>query len=179
MNQPKWTIAIFSSRESVSVLQSCIDATLKASYGATVTIDVLVNGNYRLAEDISKCQMHEGGNALLRIWFIPLGDKAHTWNQYMRYIWQESDIAYFIDGYVLLNSNALMLINEALNNDNFALGASGVPSSGRSAQYLRKEMLAEGGIHGNLYALRGSTFKNSLSNSYPHIVYAGEGRSCR
>lgn len=165
MNISKWTVAIFSSRESVSVLKSCIDATLKASCGAEITIDILINGNRKLADDISQCQINES-DAVLRVWFISLGDKAHAWNEYVRHIWQESDVAYFIDGYVLLNSDTLLLINQSLNVDCFALGASGVPSWGQSAQYLRKKMLAEGGIHGNCFAIRGSILQRMKENNF-------------
>jgi hypothetical protein len=95
-------------------------------------------------------------NVFVRVWFIPLGDKAHTWNEYIHRIWELGDVAYFIDGYARVRPDALMLIDEGLRSVPNALAATGVPTSGRSADALRRQMLKEGGIHGNLHAIRGS-----------------------
>ena len=92
---------------------------------------------------------------LVRVWHIGLGDKAHAWNVFTHYIWPGSNIAYFIDGYAQVRPNALIRIEEGLNSAASAWGATGVPTTGRGAESMRLNMIRNGGIHGNLYAIRG------------------------
>jgi hypothetical protein len=81
-----------------------------------------------------------------------MGDKSHTWNDYLYRIWP-GGLTFFIDGYAEVRPDALALIAEAMVQRPAALAASGVPTSGRSAVAIRKLMLEQAGIHGNLYAL--------------------------
>jgi hypothetical protein len=159
--RPNWTIAIFSARETVATLLRCIHATVAACEGGNATIEVLVNGNRSLADatqhSIDTMTVPDG--ITVRLWFITFGDKAHAWNQYLHDIWEGSDTTYFIDGYAEVQSDALRLIHDGLAVHQDALGATGVPTCGRTAATLRASLLADGGIHGNLYALRGSTMK--------------------
>ncbi len=156
---PTWTVAIFSARESVPVLLRCINAALTACSGNDAVIEVLVNGNRDLA-DATKAALAElkvPASVTVRLWFITFGDKAHAWNQYLHDIWQQSEVTFFVDGYAEVDARALRLIHDGLSATPDALGASGVPTCGRTAAALRASMLQGGGIHGNLYALRGST----------------------
>jgi hypothetical protein len=159
--RPKWTVAIFSARESVDTLLLCIRAAAAACSGSQATVDVLVNGNRELASAteaaIASLALPEG--VTVRLWFITFGDKAHAWNQYLHDIWQGSDVTYFVDGYAEVDVRALRLIHDGLEATPHALGATGVPTCGRTAAALRASMLKGGGIHGNLYALRGSTME--------------------
>jgi hypothetical protein len=152
----RWSVAIFAARESLATLTGCISAAVGACKHANAVIDVLINGNRKLAEQTT--QFANSGvsipeNVILRIWFIPAGDKAHTWNEYVHRIWN-GGMAYFIDGYAEVREDALSLMDKGLHETPTALGATGVPTSGRSAAALRRLMLKEGGIHGNLYAIR-------------------------
>jgi hypothetical protein len=157
----KWAVAIFSSRETLETLSSSIDAALLATSQADTTIDVIVNGNRILAEEagsyIRSIRSLGRASTLVRAWYVPVADKAHAWNQYLWEIWPVSDIGYFIDGYVQVIPDALKMIWEGLAAAPRAIAASGVPTMGRSAKALRERLLSEGGVHGNLYALRGST----------------------
>jgi hypothetical protein len=155
---PRWSIAVFAARESLDTLKACIRAAVNASKNEDVVIDVLVNGNRALAEQTAQLPDFAGEgheNVVVRVWFISTGDKAHTWNEYVHRIWQ-GGMAYFIDGYAEVREDALSFIEAGLNDVPNALGATGVPTSGRSAAALRQLMLKEGGIHGNLYAIRGT-----------------------
>ena len=49
---PDWAIAITASRESTVVLLATLDAVV-AALDRRATIDLLINGNQRLAEDIA------------------------------------------------------------------------------------------------------------------------------
>lgn len=159
----KWSVAIFSSRESIEVLAASINSVLNASKGKDTVIDVIVNGNSDLASEvghhIESIKFVRNQHVMLRVWLITIADKAHAWNQYIHEIWPQSDIAYFIDGYVQVNSDSLTEINNGLDSSSSALAASGVPTTGRSARVLREEMMRSGGIHGNLYAIRGKVVR--------------------
>ncbi len=158
---PVWSVAIFAARENAQTLRRTIIAALEAATEPTV-IDVLVNGNLELANEtvhiVKNIDLIDGGRAItLRTWFIRLGDKAHAFNQYFEFVWPKSRIAFFIDGYVRVNANALILLDEAMSSSSDYLAGSGVPTVGSTAESLRNEMLRSGGIHGNLFALKGAT----------------------
>ena len=161
--QNSWSIAVFAARENVHTLEKTITAALDAS-GSMTTVDVLVNGNRNLAHGIvrllnASINSSKTRSANLRVWFIQLGDKAHAWNQYLQVIWPKSELTFFIDGYVRVDSNAFRLLDDALLNSPEYLAATGIPSIGWSAKSLRDEMLKNGGIHGNLFALKKSTME--------------------
>ena len=141
-----------------------MDAAIEASYDVPVTLDIVINGNKSLAEKISGYVVSKWGvenkSRRLRVWFIEVADKAHAWNTYVHTIWPGSENAFFIDGYVQVMPDAFKLIDDALGMMPQALGASGVPSVGRSAKALKKEMLSEyGGMHGNMYSVRGDILR--------------------
>lgn len=152
-----WSIAIFSSREHADTLQETVRAAIHASVGPTV-IDVLVNGNAALAERLADMMLaiHDFAQdgIKLRIWDIPVADKAYTWNLYVHELWPNADTTFFIDGYARVMPDALRRIHAALAEaDAKVFLASAVPSQGRSAKRLREQIIKERGIHGNLYAL--------------------------
>lgn len=153
---PVWSIGIFTARESIETLIACINAAILACQGKCFTIDVLVNGNRALAESAAQAaaniRLMRPPDAV-RVWYLALADKAHTWNEYVHQICPHSDTTFFIDGYAEVNPNALALLAEALDNSPDALAATGVPTDGRSAQVIRSSMIQNGGIHGNLFAL--------------------------
>ena len=157
MNTRRWSVAIFTARETPETLAETIAAAEVACADVPSTIDIIVNGNRVLAETIA-ASLERGplSGPRLRVWFIALGDKSHAWNQYIETIAPESDVAFFIDGYARLVPDSLRSIEQVFADQPEAWAASGVPTVGRSAKRLRGRMQSEGGIHGNLYALRGS-----------------------
>lgn len=153
-----WCVAIFTARESISTLSDCLNAARIACKGHTSIIDVLVNGNRQLAEEVAAQIAAEPARAdpnPVRVWFIAAGDKAHTWNEYVHSVCADCALAFFIDGYTVVRPDAFAIIAAGLEQKPLALGASGVPTSGNSAEALKASMLKGGGIHGNLYAIRG------------------------
>lgn len=155
-------IAIFSSRESTEALVQTILAAIAASQHHSTLIDVLVNGNASLGESISRIaaasdSLFAGGR--LRIWFIPLGDKAHAWNTYVHQIAPSARSYVFIDGYARVTDSALVHLVNKLHSSAGALAATGVPTCGRNAARDADDMLAYGGIHGNLYAFKPETIE--------------------
>ena len=159
---PEWTVAIFASRESATVLAQSIQALLRA-IETYAFVDIIVNGNERLAQEIAEfvggLRLDLGKSLLLRVWEVAQGDKAHAWNQYLYGIWAGAELAFFVDGYVRVQRHAFTRIADAMRDDRHALAATGVPSQGRSAAKLRAQIIAENGIHGNLYSIRGMTLE--------------------
>lgn len=157
----RWTVALFAARETPSVLAGSVRAAIRACSGKRATIDVLINGNPSLAQEFAELAPTISSDACkLRIWSIDAPDKAHTWNEYVYRIWEGGDIAFFVDGYARPKPDALELMERHLQAHPNAMAASGIPSSGRSAKAMEERMLRSGGgIHGNLYALTGSSMK--------------------
>lgn len=160
---PLWSIAIFAARESAATLDEVVHAAAEACSTNDAVIDVLVNGNQKLACDLVKRLDKDKDanwpqtNVRINVWFIELGDKAQTWNTYVHQLYRGSKIAFFVDGYARPNSNAFLELCLGLRLDRKAQAASGVPTMGLSAQRLTSSLLRNGGIHGNLFALTGET----------------------
>ncbi|MCD2519411.1 hypothetical protein LQ564_24205 [Massilia sp. G4R7] len=148
-----WAVAIIASRESVDTLISTVLASLAATPETTLT-DVLVNGNAILAKDMAAWAAGTGtAGRDIRIWSISQGDKAHAWNEYVHRIWPAGRTAFFLDGYARPRTDGLRRLADSLARQPDAFGATGVPSSGRSAPALRAAMLKTGGFHGNMHAI--------------------------
>lgn len=153
-----FSISIFAYRETKKTLltsiNKCIIAAAKTSKstGTKVIINVLINGNEdlfnQIEQDQSQLWTHDS-KLQINIYYFPFGDKANTWNQYFHYIGPNAKFHVFIDGYVFVHSDTFEKIANEYKTKAF-LGATGVPTSGRSASALRKSMLRYGGIHGNL-----------------------------
>ena len=151
-----WALVIFASRETPTTLRQTIDAAL-VSAGGLARIDVLVNGNVQLAADIARSFAETAGmkESPVRIWSIPLGDKANAWNQYIHQIWAGEDLAFFVDGYVRLNADAVQLLGNGVTGDERVLGGCGVPTAGHSAEALRNNLIVNTGFHGNFCCIKG------------------------
>lgn len=175
-----WAVAIFASRESADTLVRSVQAAVIACGTAHSNVDILVNGNTALAE-----QMHDLLGALgkvpvtcrIRLWSILFGDKAHAWNQFMHQISCESELTFFVDGYVQVRPDSFSSIAAGLKMNPNAIAATGVPTVGRTATALRQQMIEGGGLHGNLYAVRSSTME-MLKNrkvTLPLGLYRNDG----
>jgi hypothetical protein len=75
-------------------------------------------------------------------------------------LWPSAPTSFFIDGYAVVEPSSFSLMQELLSVSSEALAASAVPSVGASASRLKGEMLSRGGLHGNLYALRGQAMED-------------------
>lgn len=154
----KWAVVVFASRESLDMVLGTVNAAQIAAQGVAA-IDILVNGNLPLAIALAD-QLGIGIHAVeavrVRVWSVTVGDKANAWNQYIQHIWSGEDIAFFIDGYVRLNSNAVRLLGDAVAAQDDVLGGTGVPSVGRTSGVMRSDIAAKGGFHGNFCCMKGN-----------------------
>lgn len=157
----KWAIVIFASRESLDMLGRTISAAQIAAKDRA-NIDVLVNGNEPLAVALTNqlcLQPSACDAAAVRVWSVTVGDKANAWNQYIHHIWSGENIAFFVDGYVRLNPDAVQLLGDAVGARPDVHGGTGVPRIGRTANAIRAEMALEGGFHGNFCCIKASAIE--------------------
>lgn len=158
-----WAVALISSREDPDTLLASVQAVL-AAIDRPSCVDVLVNGNSPLAQSIALHLPHVqpplGVSVQLRLWQIALADKANAINAYLYGIAPKSQVTYFVDGYARPQPLALGLLAGALEQHPSALAASAMPTHGPSAPALRRLMLSEGGLHGNLFAVAGSAMES-------------------
>ena len=123
---------------------------------------------------------NNGSGNKIRIWSLSQADKATAWNSYLYDIWGASDLAFFIDGYVMPWPDAMIQLEAGLTNKPNALGSTGVPTMGRSAKYLRENMLQNGGIHGNLFSIKGEACLALKENKFflPVGIYRTDPTIC-
>jgi hypothetical protein len=161
VNQYEWAACIISSRENYRTIASTLKATYSACANKSAIIDIVINGNLELTNELkNKLGLQDTcdtESAKIRLWFIEESDKANALNQYLHRIWPGSGLTFFVDGYAQPWPDAFQEIDNKLVHNDFALAASAVPTDGNSAKYLRKLMISEGGIHGNLFAIKSET----------------------
>ncbi len=168
MARPDWSVAIFTSRETPAVLERTVAAVAAACVGRTATIDVLVDGNDATARrDRRRRRRRCRTPSPLRLWQVAWRDKACTWNRYVHELAPDATTHFFVDGYVRPARDALAALDAALDADPRAWAATGVPTVGPSAARQRRTLLAEGGLHGNLYALRDASFARLRAGRLP------------
>lgn len=161
LNSSPWAVAIIAAREAPDILQRTIQAAQAASTGVDTVIDVLVNGNPALAQEVATWVAEASEiRPNVRVWSIARGDKAHAWNEYVHRIWTRGRTAFFLDGYAQPRPDAFFLLAASLTQAPEILGATGVPSSGRTAARSKANMLVNGGFQGNMHAIAASAMEN-------------------
>ncbi|MDR3369912.1 hypothetical protein [Rhodoferax sp.] len=162
-NGHPWAVVIFACRESPLQLRRTLEAALRSAAHCSV-VHLLVNGNPTLADALAaELRLRQGALELppaspdLKVWSIPLADKANAWNQYLHRLWAGEEITFFVDGYVRLNPDAVTLLGNVVAANAQALGGSGVPTMGRSAKAIRETMILNTGYHGNFCCIKGDT----------------------
>jgi hypothetical protein len=178
-----WSVAIIAAREDVATLASAIESAVVAVGREHAIVDVMINGNPALSRGVTshlgakENRARDEPRTIVRIWDLPLRDKAHAWNEYVHRIWSGSDVAFFLDGNVYVMPDALSQLNATLNDAAHALAATAVPSHGHSAPAMRDAIARSGGFAGNLHALRGSTLRElrELQIRLPLGLYRVDG----
>ena len=153
----RWSIVIVSSRESVSKLLDCMHSAVVAAGKVPTSVDVMVNGNRALADAVARSvQQGELSNSPVgvRIWYIRVGDKANALNQYLHQVLLQSEVTFFLDGYVRVMPDALELLSERLALTPGAMAAGAIPRTRKSVKLHRQNVGKDGAMHGNLFAVR-------------------------
>ena len=169
----KYSVNIFSSREEPSVLYGAIRHALQALSKASgkSQLNIILNGNKALFDTLvnairsNELVLNKGPDVKVQVHFIPFGDKANAWNQYIHEINAPSEYHVFIDGYVELYPDTLSIIENEYSKSPY-IAATGVPSQGKSAKKVRQQMLEQGGIQGNLCIFTDHCMKQLAEKSF-------------
>jgi hypothetical protein len=174
-------VAIFASREGVDVVCAAIDAVAVAVVGQSAVVDVLVNGSFDLARQVAGRYQapHQASvpQSTLRVWALPIHDKACTWNHFVHTLCPDADVVFFVDGYAQAQADSLKRLAERLQSAKAALAAAAVPSVGRTAADQRARMIRAPQIHGSLYALSNEAVDAIRRTAFrmPLGIYRGDG----
>ena len=146
-------LAIFAHNEEAHILR-CLESIKEAAKEQVLTAFVLINGSAdRTAEIVDN---YARQHPWVRPMHIQFGDKSNAWNLFVHEYAPVSEILYFMDGDVRTDEQSLAALKVALELDPAASAAAAVPGSGRNRANLIADMKSEGGLAGNLYALRGT-----------------------
>ena len=155
---PSWAIAVFAHNEAGRI-RAALESIAGAAGGRDVDVFVLANG----CADATVDEVFACATTIPNLWLveIDLADKANAWNLYVHDIIpparaRELKTCFFMDGDVILESDALSLLASALNEFPSAKAAGAMPATGRDRDAWRQRMVTYGMLAGYLYALRGS-----------------------
>lgn len=148
-----WPVAVFAHNEERNII-ACLQS-LEAASSHALECYVLANACSDRTEELVADYARTHPN--IRLVSIRLGDKANAWNVFVHEAAPRNAPCYlFIDGDVRASAQAIDLLAAGLAQTPHANAASALPRSGRNVEKFRRDMLAEKGVAGNLYALRGS-----------------------
>lgn len=172
----QWAAVVFARNEAGSIA-GCIAALAAAGRGvADLDIAIILNGTGDDSAGRAAAALRAAGRPG-RIWAIEEGCKANAFNQYVHRLRPAARTYFFIDGYAAVAEDALRRLAAALDAAPMAQAAAATPSTGRSAARLRAHMIREPGLHGSLFALRG-TFVQRIAQAgfrLPLRMYRGDG----
>jgi len=177
------SVAIFA-RDEAERIGPCLQALAAAHAHAPawpeglpgVHVTVLLNGSRDDSERRAAAALIKTGLPG-RIYVIGHGDKANAINQFLHRLRPPAETYIFIDGYAAVCADALGLLSRCLAAQPMAHAAAAVPSTGRSAATVRRNMLAHPGLNGSLFALRGCFVERLVADGLrlPLGLYRGDG----
>jgi hypothetical protein len=147
--------AVVIGRNEAARIGLCLRALARAAGGLPLHVTVLLNGTSDASAAVAAAALRETGLPG-RIYDIPHGDKAHAINLFLHRLRPPAATYVFVDAYAEVQPDALLRLAGRLEAAPFAQAAAAVPSTGRSAAALGREMQIHPGLHGSLFALRGS-----------------------
>lgn len=170
-----WSIGVFGKNESATLLE-CLRAISAAIGNSRAHVSVLLNGttddSARVAE-IAFEKFKLTGQVVL----IPLADKSNAINKFIYGLRPPSPVVFFVDAYAMVLADSFARLSSSLARSADAHAAAAVPSSGRSAAMLRKHMVADSGLHGSLFAVKGPFLDRVVESGLrlPIGLYRGDG----
>ena len=148
------SVCIFARNEALH-LPRCIAALDAAGKGVNYRAHILVNG---CTDDTSAvARVLAAADPRLTVHDLPVGDKAHAWNDYVHRIAACAETPtlthVFLDGDIRPGRGALAALARAFETEPVAYGAAALPASGRSQQKWAAHLRRHHYLSGNLYAL--------------------------
>lgn len=150
---PATAIAIFAHNEARRI-GACL-ASLPLDRPGTA-FHLLVNGSRdrtaAIARDIA------AGHRALTVHVLTEGGKARTWNRFVHAILPVAmpEAVVFMDGDAQIAPRSIDALVSALRAQPLTNAIAGLPLNGRRHQAYQALIRAEGGLFGDLYALRGT-----------------------
>lgn len=144
-------VVVFAHNESRRIV-ACLEALRLSPLLPDTTCYVLANG---CTDDTVACVIEYAQTApWVKVIDLEIGDKANAWNYFVHEIAPDAEIYFFTDGDCQVEKGALQELEAYLLKDRHINAVSGVPSLRNvSLGIFRREIVAEGGFAGNLYAL--------------------------
>lgn len=154
-----WSIAIFAHNEAPRI-GAALRSIVAAAQGQPVHITVLANGCSDRTAAVAQQFAQACSAASIRVFEIPLGDKANAWNVYVHEVCagQASDAVHmhvFTDGDLWMEKGALVALAAAFAQHPNANAVGALPTTGRDKDAWCQRMQRDGTLAGCLYALRG------------------------
>ncbi len=119
-----------------------------------IAIHVVVNGSSDNTTNIARHVASQTSN--VEVHTYKEGGKSRSWNRFtMDELPEFSDIHIYVDGDAILKAGSIPALVKSLADNPQAIAAGGVPLSGRQRHMYQQGMAIEGGLFGDLYALRG------------------------
>ena len=148
-------VAIFAHQEERRIA-GCINSLPLSS--DAFEFHLLVNGTTdrtaAIARSLTSTSPH------FHIYDRPDGGKARTWNYFLDHLFDEAAPAVlFVDGDAEVMPGALAAMLETLDRNPGANGVNALPLAGRKQDSYSEQMLADHGLFGALYGLRGAFLK--------------------
>ncbi len=146
------SVCIFAHNEEKN-LPRCIEALDGAAAGSDYVVHILENGSKDQTALLARA--FSAADDRIHVHRLPIADKANAWNEYIHRIADPADFHIFMDGDVVAWRGAFRAFSLAFEASKGALGAAGLPTSGRSRRQWTAKLFNERCLSGNLYALSG------------------------
>ncbi len=144
------------ARNEAEHLPRCVAALYAGAHSAesrsiNFRTHILVNG---CTDDTAQvAAVLAAADPRISIHELPVGDKAHAWNEYVHRIADEAAAHIFLDGDIRPSRGAIAALVQTLNAAPDADGAAALPASGRSQRKWAARLRHNHYLSGNLYAL--------------------------
>ncbi len=147
METPRAQIVVMAHNEERRI-GACLASLPLGEAG--IETHVIVNGSSDRTAAIARS--HAG----VRVHEYEQGGKARSWDRFVLDEAGPADAFVFVDGDAEVAPGSIPALLATLADNPQANAASGMPLNGRGAAKYRQTMIAQAGLFGDLYALRGS-----------------------
>ena len=145
-----WSISVYCRNEPA--IEECIRHIEAALTSDAVEVCVIVNGVPETAAR-ALAFLRTPSRPWLKLYHLPFGCKAAAMDAYIHQIASPAQVYFFVDGYAMVQPDALRLMAEPLLANPRLNAAAAVASMGRSKLHAQRLAREQGLFHGNLFAL--------------------------
>ena len=143
-------IAVFAHNEARKII-ACLES-VKENISAEDECFVLNNGSKDNTKELVADFAKE--NPFCKLVDIAIGDKANAWNVFVHELDIKANLFCFVDGDCEVLPGSLDALQRCIDRHPAANVAAAIPARSASPR-IRREMLRNGGLAGNFYALPG------------------------